>query len=105
VLTISFFSFFFIPFSCLNDAELSFLGAPWPRYYEAATKHNIEIIRLPMLEGSCPHSIEEVDAVVDLVVKKMTRGENVLTHCRGGKQRTLCLFKPLKFFCAHQWLS
>ncbi|KAM3589392.1 hypothetical protein VKS41_000258 [Umbelopsis sp. WA50703] len=72
---------------CLNDAELSFLGAPWPRYYEAATKHNIEIIRLPMLEGSCPHSIEEVDAVVDLVVKKMTRGENVLTHCRGGVGR------------------
>lgn len=65
---------------------MHFLGAPWPRYYEAALKNDIEVIRLPMLEGSCPHSIEEVDVVVDLVIEKMARGENVLTHCRGGKQ-------------------
>jgi hypothetical protein len=72
-------------FSCLNDAELGFLGAPWPRYYEMATKNNIEILRLPMLEGSCPHTIEEIDIVIDLVTEKMRNGENVLTHCRGGK--------------------
>ncbi|KAI8583155.1 hypothetical protein K450DRAFT_224472 [Umbelopsis ramanniana AG] len=72
---------------CLNDAELSFLGAPWPRYYEMATKNNIEILRLPMMEGSCPHTIEEIDIVIDLVSEKMSRGENVLTHCRGGVGR------------------
>ncbi|CAO3683082.1 unnamed protein product [Umbelopsis vinacea] len=72
---------------CLNDAELGFLGAPWPRYYELALRHNIEIIRLPMLEGSCPHTIEEIDAVIDLATEKMKRGENVLTHCRGGVGR------------------
>jgi protein-tyrosine phosphatase len=38
-----------------------------------------------MLEGSCPHTIEEIDAVIDLATEKMKRGENVLTHCRGGE--------------------
>lgn len=80
-----FFSFPVQYYSCLNDAELGFLGAPWPRYYELALRHNIEIIRLPMLEGSCPHTIEEIDAAIDLATEKMKRGENVLTHCRGGE--------------------
>ncbi|RUS35002.1 protein-tyrosine phosphatase-like protein [Jimgerdemannia flammicorona] len=72
---------------CLNDSELAFLGAPWPKYYELATKNNIDIIRLPMIEGSCPENVEGIDAIVDEVSERMKTGQNVLAHCRGGVGR------------------
>ncbi|CAG8706486.1 3949_t:CDS:2, partial [Acaulospora morrowiae] len=36
---------------CLIDEELAFLGAPWPRYCELAQRYNLQIIRIPMIEG------------------------------------------------------
>ncbi|RUS16625.1 hypothetical protein BC937DRAFT_90987 [Endogone sp. FLAS-F59071] len=72
---------------CLNDEELTFLGAPWPKYHELATKNSIDIIRLPMIEGSCPDTVEEIDSVVDEVTRRMKTGQNVLAHCRGGVGR------------------
>ncbi|KAF7731014.1 hypothetical protein EC973_001060 [Apophysomyces ossiformis] len=72
---------------CLDDNELGFLGASWPKYYEAAKRHNLDIIRLPMVEGSCPETIADIHAVVQMVDDKIRQGENVLTHCRGGVGR------------------
>ncbi|KAI8373150.1 protein-tyrosine phosphatase-like protein [Radiomyces spectabilis] len=72
---------------CLNDEELEYLGASWPKYVEAARRNNLQIVRLPMIEGGCPNSIEEMDAVIQLVNAKINKGENVLTHCRGGVGR------------------
>lgn len=71
--------------SCLNDEELDFLGAPWPKYHELATKNSIDVIRLPMIEGSCPDTVEEIDPVVDEVTRRIKAGQNVLAHCRGGE--------------------
>lgn len=45
----------------------------------------MDVIRVPMIEGSCPDTLEEIDAAIDAVNAKIHRGENVLTHCRGGK--------------------
>lgn len=65
--------------------ELDYLGAPWPKYLEAATRNGMRVIRLPMIEGSCPETIQEMDAVIHMVNETIQKGENVLTHCRGGK--------------------
>ncbi|KAI9271840.1 protein-tyrosine phosphatase-like protein, partial [Phascolomyces articulosus] len=72
---------------CLNDTELDFLGASWPKYSESATQNGMQVIRLPMIEGGCPNSIEEIDAVIQAVNVKIRQGENVLAHCRGGVGR------------------
>lgn len=72
---------------CLYDEELEFLGAPWPKYSAMATRHQIEVIRIPMIEGSTPNSLEEIDRVVNTITLKVARGENVLAHCRGGVGR------------------
>ncbi|CDH58064.1 phosphatases ii [Lichtheimia corymbifera JMRC:FSU:9682] len=72
---------------CLDDMELDYLGAPWPKYLEAATQNGMRVIRLPMIEGSCPETIQEMDAVIHMVNETIHKGENVLTHCRGGVGR------------------
>ncbi|KAG0173756.1 hypothetical protein DFQ30_007041 [Apophysomyces sp. BC1015] len=70
---------------CLDDTELGFLGASWPKYLEAAKRHGLDVIRLPMVEGSCPEAINDIDEVVQMVDAKIRQGENVLTHCRGER--------------------
>lgn len=70
--------------------ELDYLGAPWPKYLEAATQNGMRVIRLPMIEGSCPETIQEMDAVIHMVNETIHKGENVLTHCRGGKLHNAC---------------
>ncbi|CAH1765440.1 18125_t:CDS:2 [Entrophospora sp. SA101] len=72
---------------CLNDVELEFLGAPWPKYDETAQKHNIQIIRIPMIEGGCPDSLDQIDQVVLQIDQHIKQGKNVLGHCRGGVGR------------------
>ncbi|KAI9471915.1 MAG: hypothetical protein EXX96DRAFT_340684 [Benjaminiella poitrasii] len=69
---------------CLGDEELAFLGAPWPKYAKSAKEHGIGIIRLPMVEGHCPKTIFEMREVVRKVNIEMSKGHNVLAHCRGG---------------------
>lgn len=70
--------------SCLDDNELEYLGAPWETYSTIANKYGLQVFRLPMIEGSCPDTLEEVDIIVNKVNEKIFQGENVLTHCRGG---------------------
>jgi hypothetical protein len=40
-------------FSCLDDEELNFLGAPWPEYSQASRELGIDILRwvLPLSQG------------------------------------------------------
>jgi hypothetical protein len=40
-----------------------------------------------MIEGSCPTSLTAMDHVMEVVNRKIWNGENVLTHCRGGKPK------------------
>jgi protein-tyrosine phosphatase len=69
----------------LDDNELDFLGASWSKYEMAAKTHNMTIIRLPMVEGGCPRTLTEVRNVVERVNVEISKGNNVLAHCRGGK--------------------
>ncbi|KAI8328826.1 protein-tyrosine phosphatase-like protein [Chlamydoabsidia padenii] len=73
---------------CLEDTELEYLGASWSLYEASAHQNGLQVLRLPMIEGSCPSTLEEIDKVITIVNDKIwKRGENVLTHCRGGVGR------------------
>lgn len=69
---------------CLNNAELSYLGSPWKTYSEKAKENDIEILRFPIIEGSCPDSIVDVDELMNEMCKQVKEGKNILCHCRGG---------------------
>lgn len=73
---------------CLDDDELSFLGAPWSQYEAEADKLGIEVIRLPMAEGFSPTDVLATDKAISCVVNDYTlHGVHVLVHCRGGVGR------------------
>ena len=73
---------------CLNDEELSYLGAPWSEYEREADRLGLDIYRLPMAEGFAPTHVQEMDAAMTSIVTDCTmRGTNVLVHCRGGVGR------------------
>jgi len=87
---------------CLNDDELAFLGAPWPKYSELAQKHNLQIVRIPMIEGGCPDTIEQIDSVVIQMDRHIQQGRKVLAHCRGGVGRAglvACCWLLKRRFC------
>lgn len=68
----------------MDDRELQTLGAPWPEYKAAADAQNLNIIRLPMIEGRSPDTLKEVRDVIHKVNIELLKGDNVLVHCRGG---------------------
>ncbi|KAJ3238985.1 hypothetical protein HDU81_006800 [Chytriomyces hyalinus] len=86
---------------CLNDAELSYLGAPIPKYLAAAEKYCISVVRIPIIEGSCPEQLEDLVDVIDAIDAQLRQGVNVLIHCRGGVGRAgliaCCLLLKKKF--------
>ncbi|CAI2172159.1 2747_t:CDS:2 [Funneliformis geosporum] len=86
---------------CLNDDELAFLGAPWPKYNELALKHNLQVIRIPMIEGGCPDSLEQIDSVVTQMDRHIHQGQKILAHCRGVGRAGLvaCCWLLKKRFC------
>ncbi|KAF9953596.1 hypothetical protein BGZ65_004570 [Modicella reniformis] len=63
--------------------ELELLGSPFPKYLEAANSHGIDVIRIPMVEGSTPYSFQEMDRVLDKMDETTKKGQSVLAHCRG----------------------
>ncbi|KAJ3305668.1 hypothetical protein HDU76_004974, partial [Blyttiomyces sp. JEL0837] len=72
---------------CLNDAELNYLGAPWQKYLTTAHRYGMDVVRLPIVEGSCPESMEDVEVVMEVLERRVSQGANVLVHCRGGVGR------------------
>ncbi|ORY85929.1 hypothetical protein LY90DRAFT_499044, partial [Neocallimastix californiae] len=76
-----------ISYYCLNDAELQYLGAPWKVYSEKAKYYGLEVFRLPIIEGSCPESITDVDNLMEKMMAIAKEGRNILCHCRGGVGR------------------
>ncbi len=73
---------------CLNDEELSYLGAPWHEYEREADRLGLDVYRLPMAEGFAPTNVEEMDAAMTSIVMECTmKGTNVLVHCRVGVGR------------------
>ncbi|GAA5894488.1 hypothetical protein JCM6882_004833 [Rhodosporidiobolus microsporus] len=70
---------------CLDDAELAYLGVPWPVYSSAARELGLEVVRMPMVEGFAPESAHFLDERLERIVREYTlKGKSVLAHCRGG---------------------
>ncbi|KAG0142975.1 hypothetical protein CROQUDRAFT_673235 [Cronartium quercuum f. sp. fusiforme G11] len=74
---------------CLDDTELKFLGSPWNEYLKISNECDLEVYRIPMVEGFAPgNGIEEIDNLLQTVLRKWTfNGHHVLCHCRGGVGR------------------
>lgn len=73
---------------CLDDAELEFLGVPWPAYEECARNNQMDVLRLPTPEGLAPLTPASLDThLTDLINIFTLRGVPVLIHCRGGVGR------------------
>jgi len=70
---------------CLDDDELTYLGVPWDEYAAALDALEMDVVRLPMVEGFAPSGADELDGVLSRIVRQYTlRGASVLAHCRGG---------------------
>ncbi|KAG0341512.1 hypothetical protein BG000_008808 [Podila horticola] len=63
---------------CLFDEELEMLGSPFPKYLEAANGHGLDVVRIPMVEGSTPFSFTEMDHVLDRIDETTKAGQSVL---------------------------
>ncbi|KAG0364558.1 protein-tyrosine phosphatase-like protein [Gamsiella multidivaricata] len=91
---------------CLFDEELELLGSPFPKYLEAANSHGLDVIRIPMIEGSTPYSFAEMDRILDKMDETTRNGQNVLAHCRGGVGRAAvvacCWLLRLNYFKDHR---
>jgi protein tyrosine phosphatase (PTP) superfamily phosphohydrolase (DUF442 family) len=70
--------------SCLDDYELKHLGAKWELYHQEAQNCGMEVVRIPIVEGNAPESVEEVEAVFRVIDSRSSPNHNVLCHCRGG---------------------
>ena len=66
---------------------MAFLGAPWSKYADAARKYDLDIIRIPMIEGGCPDTVEQMNEVIEKMETRLQQSERVLAHCRGGVGR------------------
>jgi len=74
--------------SLLEDFEYEDLKVPG--LFEGAKARGIEVIHLPIVDGSAP-SEDQAPAVTDLMDRVRTglaAGETVVIHCRGGQGRT-----------------
>ncbi|EGN99639.1 hypothetical protein SERLA73DRAFT_52088, partial [Serpula lacrymans var. lacrymans S7.3] len=73
---------------CLDDEELSFLGASWAEYYQKAHSLGLDVLRIPLPEGLAPLSAESLDAHLTRLIETYTlHGMPILVHCRGGVGR------------------
>ncbi|KAI0082002.1 phosphatases II [Panus rudis PR-1116 ss-1] len=73
---------------CLDDAELLYLGAPWPEYQHAAHTVGLDVLRLPTPEGLAPLDPEVLDGHLNRLIDAYTlKGQHTLVHCRGGVGR------------------
>jgi protein-tyrosine phosphatase len=60
------------------------LGADFDKYSKEAARRSIEIIRLPILDGAAPESIEEIESTLTSICEIP---RIILCHCRGGVGR------------------
>lgn len=69
----------------LDDAELDYLGAGIEEYRNAATSHNVSILRFPLPDGGAPKSYQIFhQQIIKVMDDHLSSGKNVLCHCRGG---------------------
>lgn len=73
---------------CLDDEELSVLGAPCERYQEEAQSLGFDLICMPIAEGFAPLDMVRIDMIMSMLILNYTlRGTSILVHCRGGVGR------------------
>ncbi|KNE70582.1 hypothetical protein AMAG_14708 [Allomyces macrogynus ATCC 38327] len=69
---------------CLYDDEMARIGAPWTEYARAAQQVGVEVVRMPMYEGYAPARPDDLAHVLAAMNARLTQGDHVLIHCRGG---------------------
>jgi protein-tyrosine phosphatase len=98
-------------YSCLDDEELRYLGAPWEEYSSVADGLSLDILRfvlhiscpqrsvthsipslnifsIPVPEGLAPADVKMLDEHLTRLIETYTlRGVAILVHCRGGVGR------------------
>ncbi len=60
---------------------------PWNKYQELANSLDISLFRLPMIDGGCPSSFEDVNSILERIHLEVEKGRNGIVHCRGGVGR------------------
>ena len=71
---------------CLNDYDLRHVGVPFKSYSRMADKFGIQILRIPIIEGSAPTSVEAMDTILSLLNENLHKGHAII-HCRAGMGR------------------
>ncbi|KAJ3368329.1 hypothetical protein GGF31_006420 [Allomyces arbusculus] len=69
---------------CLYNDEMARIGAPWTEYARTAQQVGIEVVRMPMYEGYAPARPGDLAHVLAAMNARLTQGDHVLIHCRGG---------------------
>lgn len=69
----------------LSDRELRALGIE--RYEEAVRAHGLELLRLPIEDGSVPDDRRALDRALGEALTQLRDGRHVVVHCRGGLGR------------------
>jgi protein-tyrosine phosphatase len=69
----------------LEDHELAALRIP--TLVHAASAHGIEVLRLPIPDGSVPPQLALVTGLLDDILAAARAGKNVVIHCQGGLGR------------------
>lgn len=70
----------------LEEFEMKKLAIPMLR--EVAVRAGLESLWLPVADVSVPMSMESTTYLVDQVVARMSGGDTVVIHCRGGLGRS-----------------
>jgi protein-tyrosine phosphatase len=69
---------------CLDDYELMKLGIQWNDYRQTAKLHHLKLLRLPMIEGGTPSSLQELENILNLLSNELLQSKSIVCHCRCG---------------------
>jgi protein-tyrosine phosphatase len=74
--------------SLMEHSEYSDLGIP--ELFQKAEDLGIEVLHLPIPDGSVPMDPEADDyrALIEDIAERLKEGQTVLAHCRGGQGRS-----------------
>jgi len=70
----------------VTDAELQEMGIP--DLHQKLNSCDIETVHFPISDKWIPSSMDDLIALVQLILVRIKRGKCILVHCNGGKGRT-----------------
>ena len=85
----------------LNLMEDTELVALCPGYPEALRRHDLELLRFPIVDFGVPADAAAFCDVVTGVRDRLARSQAVLVHCNAGQGRTAVFLASLLKACGH----